>query len=253
MSTYDELIQLVEKPEDDFVKVIVYGSPGVGKTQFASTFPNPFFIDVDKGMRTLKGNKPPFIELRRDEDNYKVLIQLIRDFDKHEGKFKVELADRKTLVLDGITSLASNFLAQLMASGDFYALQRGGYGHAQKRSPDMYQSDQGDYGVLTSRLYEVFARLKDLKCNIVVTAHEMEKEKDGYVSFRGPATVGNFREELGYQLDELMYMSKEGAGERMKVLLYPHGFKGFPGKSRSHLPEKIENPTYETVFGKGEK
>jgi hypothetical protein len=248
MPTWDELVKMIEEPGDNFAKALVYGDTGVGKTLFASTWPKPFFVDIEDGMRTLKGKMPPYVKLRRDEDNYKTIIQIIKDFDKHEGIFKEKLPDRETFVIDGVTALASNFLSQLMNIGDFFSLQRGGYAHSPKRPSDMYQAEQGDYGVLTSRLYEVFARLRDLKANVVVTAHIMEKEKDGSVSFRGPATVGNFREELGYQLDEMMYMAKEGAGENMKFILYPYGYRGFPGKSRSHLPIKIENPTYQSLY-----
>ena len=36
------------------VKCVVYGVEGIGKTTFASHFPNPLFIDLDKGSQRME-------------------------------------------------------------------------------------------------------------------------------------------------------------------------------------------------------
>ena len=35
------------------VKVVVYGVEGIGKTTFASHFPAPLFLDLDRGSRRM--------------------------------------------------------------------------------------------------------------------------------------------------------------------------------------------------------
>ncbi len=39
--------------DPNHVRTLIYGESGVGKTRLASTWPNPFFCDVDKGMASV--------------------------------------------------------------------------------------------------------------------------------------------------------------------------------------------------------
>ena len=41
------------------VKVVLYGPEGIGKTTFASRFPDPLFIDTEGGTKTLDVHRLP--------------------------------------------------------------------------------------------------------------------------------------------------------------------------------------------------
>ena len=49
--------------QDKGWKILVYGDSGSGKTYFAGTFPDPLFLDLEDGMRSL-------LQLKRNIKRY---------------------------------------------------------------------------------------------------------------------------------------------------------------------------------------
>ena len=41
----------------------VYGKAGTGKTTLGATFPNPFFLDLNKGLLSIRGSDVAYVEL----------------------------------------------------------------------------------------------------------------------------------------------------------------------------------------------
>ena len=94
------------------VRALFYGPTGCGKTTLAATFPNPFFIDTDKGGKVLNDQHIPFISLERGEKIYKPIIGILNKIKNNEKPFdeiKVE-----TLVIDSLTALADLILVESM-------------------------------------------------------------------------------------------------------------------------------------------
>lgn len=86
------------------IKLLLYGSWGVGKTPLLATAPVPCIISAEKGMLSLRRTHTPFIEI----DSYKMLTETYlwaRDSQESRQYY--------TLGLDSLTEIAEVLLAEL--------------------------------------------------------------------------------------------------------------------------------------------
>lgn len=88
------------KPEIPII--LVYGEPGIGKTSFAATFPNPFFVQTENGF----GDKIKADSLKKPVDNYKYLVEALEYFARTSHEYKTIVVDHlggvETLIYDAI-------------------------------------------------------------------------------------------------------------------------------------------------------
>jgi hypothetical protein len=101
--------------ESEFMKVLVIGSPGVGKSVFASTFPatveNPGYVyDFSETIVTYKGK--PF-----DYDQFQLNPQGWREFEKAHMEVMKTAKEHKyqTVIVDDLTAFESLAMEQALA------------------------------------------------------------------------------------------------------------------------------------------
>lgn len=229
MSTaFADRIQTVsEKPP--YLKLLVYGEPGVGKTVFAAGSPNPLFIDAEHGTLSLL-NHP---ELKN------VLVLPLHDWAEIEKLFWELQAgafpEVETIVIDSISELQKRQMDDLLREAAKQDL---------KRNP--YLPFQQDYKINTEVLRRLVVSLRDLDRNLIVTAHatEQQDESDGRIYLR-PAVTPKLSSTLTGIMDVVGYLSldidKEGNQTR-RLQTMPS--KRVIAKSRLNLPPVIENPTF---------
>lgn len=101
------LKDMLSVPEDDPVILTLIGEQGRGKTTCGATFPNPVFMRVENGVKTLPFEKRPqcLYEIDSVEDVWDQLKALIND--EH---------DFKTLVIDSVTALDDLFINHVINS-----------------------------------------------------------------------------------------------------------------------------------------
>lgn len=220
--------------------LLVYGEFKVGKTLLASTFPGAFFIDADKGMRTIKGDVPPSYVVGDDEEKglYKdimAMLRAIRAGDPPFDKIKVQ-----TLVVDGITALAQRLMNECMR----YTPGK------PARDPVNNKPEWDDYMMMKSRIASIITFAQDMGLNVVATCREKIERDEVTGTFVGkPNVLGSYRDDVGYEFDDVGYMTIEGKGEARKYMIYFSQYKYFGAGSRSGLPLKMESPTYEKLYG----
>lgn len=134
-------------------KVVLYGVEGIGKSTFASKFPNPVFIDTEGSTANMSVNrldKPSSWQMLIDEVSYvkqtKICSTLIID----TGDWAETLANQHIIARNGITSIEDL-----------------GYGKG-------YTMVKEEFGKLLNLLSE----LTDAGINVVVTAHAELKKKE---------------------------------------------------------------------------
>jgi len=54
----------------EFVKVLVFGDSGVGKTVLAATAPSPIIISAERGLLSIAGTSIPVLEVSTLEELY---------------------------------------------------------------------------------------------------------------------------------------------------------------------------------------
>lgn len=134
---------IIERPQ----KVVLYGPEGIGKSTFASHFPEPLFIDVEGSTSQLDVSRVGHIE------SWQVLVGLVKEFNQSHGEFQ-------TLVID-TADWAERLCIRYICERD----RKAGI------------EDYG-YGAGYMKLLEEFSRLLELLndtiragANVVLTAH----------------------------------------------------------------------------------
>lgn len=152
----------VEQKLPEWLKIMLYGDPGSGKTYFLSTVPMPLFVfSFDPhGMQTLAG--VPGIEY----ENYFVddlKADALQTVAKVKAKLRTIKKENKfaTVSMDSLT-----FLSRLLKGGIITVTSRWG------KEPEMREQD---WGTLGTQSEEIISLLMGLDCNVILTSHSAVK------------------------------------------------------------------------------
>lgn len=149
MSKYEVQETLQIEP----MKVLIYGVEGIGKTTFASKFPDPIFIDTEGSTGFINARKLP------NPTSWTMLLDELEDI-KSEPRGKTLIID----TLDWAERLAKKYL---MDKNKWAAIDSTNYG-------SRYVALSDEIGKLLNKLTEI----KDLGINVVLTAHAETKKHE---------------------------------------------------------------------------
>jgi hypothetical protein len=231
-------IEYTNSVGDDKVRALVYGRAGVGKTVFSSTFPSPFIIDADKGLRSVREKEIPHVAVNRGERVFAVTMDILRSLRKGEGPFGgIEV---KTLVIDSITAFADMLL---------YESMRFPVGNRPVKDPNNEKAEFDHWGELLNRLQHIVKYCRDMGLHVVATAGERLEKDDVRGSFVGhPDIPGQYRNKIAHEFDEVLYFETKISGKDVKYLCHTTPYLYYEGKSRTGLPPVIENPAFEKMY-----
>lgn len=168
-----------------YIRSLVVGQPGVGKTTFAAGFENPIFANTACGLTTLAriGNVP-FVNILLESDLLDLKNALDRSPEEREKLFgrKVD-----TLVVDTVDELQRILLVERLAS--------------ERRS----EIEIKDWGWISDRLHAIFSGLCQLQMNIIFITHtkEVTVAESTYIK---PAIAGSFCEAIHGYVDMSLLM-----------------------------------------------
>jgi hypothetical protein len=163
------------------ITLLIYGSPGIGKTSLAFTAEAPLLLDTDKGA-----HRSGF---RKD----RVLIERWADV---ANMTAADLGDYKTIVVDTVGRLLDVMSADIIQRNP----KMQGYGGA--------LSLQG-YGALKSAYATWLGTLASMGKDVVLVAHDKEDKKGDDLIVR-PDIQGSSYGEVFKRADGIGYMSRVG-------------------------------------------
>lgn len=149
MSKYEVQETLQIEP----MKVLIYGVEGIGKTTFASKFPDPIFIDTEGSTGFINARKLP------NPTSWTMLLDELEDI-KSDPRGKTLIID----TLDWAERLAKKYL---MDKNKWNAIDSTNYG-------SRYVALSDEIGKLLNKLTEI----KDVGINVVLTAHAETKKHE---------------------------------------------------------------------------
>ncbi len=230
----------------EYVKALVYGFFGTGKTKFGGTFPAPFLIDFDKGFRTIlpeEGGEPlKGVFFKRGDRFFKRLNALCLDIRNRTGAFAEggEWGDRKSIIFDGYTAFANSCMYETVKfdSG---------------QDPLVYRPQYDEYSRLYNKMEEITGLLQDAPFNVLFTANADWDKDEATGSTVGKIDIlGSFRTDVGRRFDEVYYLEKKRTAQGVAYLAHLRFHPKFAVKSRTKgTPDTIEDPTFEKLYSGG--
>lgn len=204
----------------ELVRFLVYGESGVGKTRFASTWPNCFFIDLEKGMASVRTTVD-----RVQTDDWDVVVEVFKALRRD--------CPYDTIVIDSLNELQKIIMANIM-----------------KKFPNVRRSydntpQVGDYGKMLNDFNEVIRRFMSLPTHLVLIAQVQSQVYE--TDLVKPQLTGkNASGDVCRLMDCVGYLHKIDDEDSTRALAFDA--TRFVSKDRSDLlPKTIFNPTFESL------
>jgi hypothetical protein len=238
--SYADLVEMYKPSKTTTFACLVYGPSSAGKTHFAGTFPEPFFIDADRGMRSLQGELPR-IQLQKAEKPFSLVLSILQDAVASRGPWAQggSLASRKTIVIDSITALIDDYMMP-------EAMREG------KRNFLDEKASYDEYGKIKSRMTALASVIKDLALTkyVVMTALvEEEKDENSGLLIGKPMLTGKYRDKIMADFDETYYMeavTPVGSGN-LVYKLYAQSYRWYRAKTRLTSLKVMDDPSFQKI------
>jgi hypothetical protein len=172
---------------DAFIKALIMGDPGAGKTRSASFWPAPIFADCENGRMSLADRKLPVAKIRSSADMDQLLLMCFTESRKPmpERKFK-------TLVIDTFDRYQRILIQERL----------------RKEKKDRL-SGWDDWGFLDGKTAQLLERLQNLRMNVVVNLHikdQVEGTGDDKLVYLRPLLKGDVKDQIAGEFDLVGHM-----------------------------------------------
>ena len=218
-------------------KVVIYGAEGIGKSTFASHFPDPIFIDTEGSTKKLdikRFDKPTSWEMLKKEIQYAINNPSVC----------------KTLVIDTIDWAEQLCISAVCAKHDKKGIEEFGYGNG-------YVYEKEEFGRFLMLLDEVIAK----GINVVLTAHaqlrkfEQPDERGAYDRWElklGKKTASQISPLVKEWADMVLFANyktlvsaTDKDGKKFKAqggrrVMYTSHHPCWDAKNRDGLPEELD-------------
>jgi len=212
-----------------YIKVLIFGKYGIGKTPLAATAPNPVIIDSERGTLSLGMQDLPKIEVNTFDD----LMEAYEIIKSKRGKVW------ETVVLDSGSEIAEKVLQHL------------------KDEQGTKMDKRAAYFELEEKTLKVFRKFMQLDKHLIVTAKLKVAELDGTEKYRASFPGKALVEKVPYLFDEVFCLrfneedaTKESEEDEIYKVLQTQPDDDYDAKDRSCQLKKFEKPDMTYIFNK---
>ena len=153
-SMFEEGIEEITAESEAYIKGLLYGRNGTGKTYIAGTFPGPrLFLDIkERGLKSVVG---------AEGDQKKRVVDTFEMFQMAYWYLKSGNHDFETVVLDNVTNLQKLILDHVMGKEENWDPTR-----------DRDMPSQREYGYLSQYMQTWLINYRNLPMNVIFIAQE---------------------------------------------------------------------------------
>jgi phage nucleotide-binding protein len=211
-----------------YVKALLYGQPGSGKTRFCADAPKPIWLDFESSTETLR-HWPEYrsTPVKRPRS----IDELVKDVKKAVIDPEVD-----TVVIDSITSAL-----------DFY-MRDAAEKRASKR--DKFEFWEADYKYATQVFTDLFGILQNAPINVVIIGHErVFRDAEGKLETIVPDITPRLQQAVSRLVNVVAYLTCTNTQKGAIRKLYLNRTSVIEAKNRLNIQEiYLENPTWKEVF-----
>ncbi len=225
------MLNIIEGKERRPKKIVIYGPEGIGKSTFASQFPDPLFIDTESGTSNL--------DVRRIKCNksWNELIAIVKEIHANPHICKTVVLD----TADWSETLCTNAVCEKYRKNN---IEDFGYGKGYVYLVDEY-----------ARLLSLLDQLIEVGINVVITAHakprkfELPEEQGSFdryemkLSRQVAPLIKEWSDALffvNYKIYVVTTDTNKKKAQGGKRVLYTTHNPTYDAKNRFDLPEELE-------------
>ncbi len=225
------MLKIIEGKEKRPLKIVIYGPEGIGKSTFASQFPDPLFIDTEGGTSNLD------IRRIRCNKSWDELITVVKEIIANPTICKTVVLD----TADWAESLCTNAVCEKYRKNN---IEDFGYGKGYVYLVDEF-----------SKLLTLMDQLIEVGINVVITAHakprkfELPEEQGAFdryemkLSKQVAPLIKEWSDALFFVNYKIYVITTENNSKKAqggKRVLYTTHNPTYDAKNRYDLPEELE-------------
>lgn len=222
-----------------WIKLLLMGDAGTGKTPFAAQWPKPIFADCENGLASVAKLKVPYAPIQTSADMDALMLHL-----KQDSLRPPESRKYQTLVIDTFDSFQRKLIQERLKS---------------ERKETF--SGHGDWGWLEGKMNKFVEDVLALKMNVVVNLHVKDVEdgdEDSKIQVKRAKLKGDIKDSIWQDFDLIGLMEKtyvaEGGERVLKRQIRWHSEPRFPTlRDRFNVLPRFTDVTfapsdYESIF-----
>ena len=228
--------------DQEFLKVMLIGDAGTGKSVCASTFPTPGYVfDFDMGILTYRGLDFQYEQFPADGKSWGLFDKEFRAVEK-----MVAAGELKTVIIDSTTSMGDCAMERALILDP-------------KRSTEGGPIWNVHYQIVKNLINPKLQRFKGLNCNVVLISHwKLQKDqKDGSIIGAKPLLTGDLAEKVTGYFDEVYCTFTQQKEGRTNYFLRLVNKGYFTARSRlsgkDHLLPDVLPNNYESIMEAAKK
>jgi hypothetical protein len=232
----------VQKDNNQYFSLMVYGPSGVGKSVFAATFPKALYFDLEESSKVL-GLRDIFPETKfiAPSDGF-TDKQMVNMFQQALEQIKAGTFKYESLIVDSITKLEEIVIRGFQGVEDIM-------GSNLFKTRTKLNFDK--WGAISSSTQDIVENIKAYKVNLVYVAQAQLKQLAGDTGERYyPAVTGSSAMKLTYKFDYVGYMDFETVGMNNIRTIRFNKDASFEAKGRfkGDMTDSIDKPHYSKIL-----